>query len=76
LANALKSLGCEEAMVVHGLDGLDEISTVGTTIISHLKDGEVNTFEAPPQFCGTKPASVADLEGATPQENAVGSSKF
>jgi anthranilate phosphoribosyltransferase len=72
LANALKRLGCEEAMVVHGLDGLDEISTVGTTIISHLKDDEVNTFEAPPQFCGTKQASIADLEGATPQENARG----
>ncbi len=38
LAKALERLGCEEAMVVHGLDGLDEISTIGKTVISHLKE--------------------------------------
>ena len=40
-----KRLGCEEAMVVHGLDGLDEVSTVGKTAIAHLKDGEVTELK-------------------------------
>ena len=49
LANALNCLGCEEAMVVHGLSGLDEISTLGKTIISHLKNGEIRTFQIAPK---------------------------
>ncbi len=40
MAYALQRLGCEEAMVVHGLDGLDEVSTVGKTAIAHLKKGK------------------------------------
>ena len=70
LAHALKSLGCEEAMVVHGLDGLDEISTVGKTVISHLKKGDVTTTETEPKDFGVKQASIDALKGGTPEENA------
>ncbi len=70
LAYALKSLGCEEAMVVHGLDGLDEISTTGKTAIAWLREGEVATLEASPQDFGVAPAQPAELKGGTPQENA------
>ena len=42
MAYALEKLGCEEAMVVHGLDGFDEISTIGKTVIAHLKTGQSN----------------------------------
>jgi anthranilate phosphoribosyltransferase len=67
---ALKHLGCKEAMVVHGLDGLDEISTVGKTAVSHLKDGTVRTFEVSPRDFDVKQAKISDLLGATSVENA------
>lgn len=70
LAYVLKKLGCEEAMVVHGLDGLDEISTVGKTAIARLKDGEVETFETSPEDFGIKQARVEDVQGTTPDESA------
>jgi anthranilate phosphoribosyltransferase len=70
VANALKRLGCQEAMVVHGLDGLDEISTLGKTVISHLKDSQVKTYEATPADFNVHRAEIADLQAATPQENA------
>jgi anthranilate phosphoribosyltransferase len=70
VAYALKSLGCQEAFVVHGLDGLDEISTLGSTVISTLKNGDVTTKEVHPEDFGVKQASIKKLEGGTPEENA------
>jgi anthranilate phosphoribosyltransferase len=70
LAYALKRLGCEEAMVVHGLDGLDEISTVGKTTISWLREGEVVTMELEPSDFGVKQARIAEINGASPDECA------
>jgi anthranilate phosphoribosyltransferase len=70
LAYSLKSLGCEEAMVVHGLDGLDEISTVGKTAISWLRNGEVTTTEISPKDLSTKRAKLEDIKGTTPEESA------
>jgi anthranilate phosphoribosyltransferase len=70
IAYALKKLGCEEAMVVHGLDGLDEISTTGKTAIAWLKEGEVTTMETAPKDFGVKQARIADIKGTTPDESA------
>jgi len=70
LANALSRLGCEEAMVVHGLSGLDEISTLGKTLISHLRNGEVRTFQIEPKNLGLKRAHLHDLLGGSSEENA------
>jgi anthranilate phosphoribosyltransferase len=70
LARALKNLGCEEAMVVYGLDGLDEISTVGKTAISWLKEDEVTTMETVPRDFGVKHARIEDIKGTTPDESA------
>jgi anthranilate phosphoribosyltransferase len=70
LAYALKSLGCEEAMIVHGLNGLDEISTVGKTVISWLRRGEVTTNEMQPKDFGVKQAKLEDIKGTTPEESA------
>lgn len=70
LARVLGNLGCEEAMVVHGSGGLDEISTVGKTQVSHLKSGEVNTFELKPEDFGVKESSADALVGGTSRENA------
>ncbi|MBS7627162.1 hypothetical protein KEJ51_09075, partial [Candidatus Bathyarchaeota archaeon] len=49
VAKVLGNLGLKQAMVVHGLDGLDEISTIGTTKISWLRDGEISTFTVEPE---------------------------
>jgi anthranilate phosphoribosyltransferase len=70
MAYALKKLGCEEAMVVHGVDGLDEISTVGRTAIAWLKEGEVATMEIAPKDFGVKQARIADIKGTTLDESA------
>jgi anthranilate phosphoribosyltransferase len=70
LAHSLKSLGCEEAMVVHGLDGLDEISIIGKTRISWLKNGKVTTVEMSPKDFGIKQAKLEDIKGTTPEESA------
>jgi anthranilate phosphoribosyltransferase len=70
VANALNLLGCVEAMVVHGLDGIDEVSTLGQTAISHLKNGEIHTFQISPKELGVKQAKLADLLGGSPEDNA------
>jgi anthranilate phosphoribosyltransferase len=70
MAYALKKLGCEEAMVVHGLDGLDEISTIGKTAVAWLKEGEVATMELAPKDFGVKTARIANIRGTTPEESA------
>jgi anthranilate phosphoribosyltransferase len=70
LACSLKNLGCEEAVVVHGLDGLDEISTIGKTRISWLRKGGVNTRSMAPKDFGIKLAKIEDIKGTTPEESA------
>ncbi|MCW4022347.1 MAG: anthranilate phosphoribosyltransferase [Candidatus Bathyarchaeota archaeon] len=70
LANSLKSLGSEEAMVVHGLDGLDEISTIGKTQISWLRNNKVTTTEMSPKDLGVKQTKLKDIEGVTPEKSA------
>ena len=70
LANVLKNLGSQRAFVVHGGDGLDEITTTTTTQVSELSDGEVNTYTLDPTELGIPTAQPGDLKGGTPEENA------
>jgi anthranilate phosphoribosyltransferase len=70
IAFALKKLGCKEAMVVHGLDGLDEISTVGKTLIAHLKDDNVTKIELAPKDFGLSQAKAIDLQCLSAEESA------
>jgi anthranilate phosphoribosyltransferase len=70
IAYALQQLGSKEAMVVYGLDGLDEISTIGKTLIAHLKNGKVTESEFTPEDFGIKKANLADLQASTLEENA------
>lgn len=70
MARTLGNLGAKRAWVVHGSDGLDEITTTGATYVAELNDGEVRTFEVTPAQAGLKPARLDDLKGGTPQENA------
>ncbi len=69
LAYVLKALGCEEAMVVHGLAGLDEVSTVGKTRIAWLKDRKVSCFDVVPEDFGIKQKTQGDLRILTPEES-------
>ena len=66
-----KELGYTNAMFVHGLDGLDEISLLGTTRINHLRRGEVTTFEIQPEDFGFSRCYLADIKSSTPQDNAA-----
>jgi anthranilate phosphoribosyltransferase len=69
-AQALKLLGTKRAFVVHGHDGLDEISICAPTRISELNNGRVSTYDImPEQFFG-QTADPDDLVGGTPEENA------
>ncbi len=70
LAAALERLGCSEALVVHGIDGLDEISTVGKTVVAHLKDREITESEMSPEDFGVKKTTVADLQCTSAEESA------
>jgi anthranilate phosphoribosyltransferase len=69
-ANTLKLLGVKRAFVVHGHDGLDEISVCAATRVSELKDGMISTYDiTPEQFFGQE-ADSADMVGGDPEENA------
>ena len=70
LANVLKNLGSTQAMVVHGLDGLDEITTTARTRVSELKNGQVTDYEIDPRDFGFPLAQKQDLAGGTAEENA------
>jgi anthranilate phosphoribosyltransferase len=70
VAKALLLLGSERAWVVHGADGLDELSTTGHTKISECRDGAVHTFYIHPADFGVPKASAAQLAGGDAAENA------
>jgi anthranilate phosphoribosyltransferase len=70
LARSLLLLGSERAWVVHGADGIDEISTTGYTKVSECRDGTVNTFYLHPSDVGVAKASPGALKGGSAQENA------
>jgi anthranilate phosphoribosyltransferase len=69
-AEALKLLGTKRALVVHGHDGLDEISICAPTRISELKDGIIRTYDISPENFFGKTADPRDLAGGTAEENA------
>jgi anthranilate phosphoribosyltransferase len=70
VAYVLRKLGCEEAMVVHGLNGLDEISTIGKTALAWLREGEVATLETVPSDFGVKQVTAEALGVSSPEESA------
>jgi len=71
LARVLGQLGTERAWVVHGSDGLDEITTTGPTHVAELKDGKVSSFEVTPEMAGLPRAAAANLKGADAATNAA-----
>jgi anthranilate phosphoribosyltransferase len=71
LARALMMLGSKRAWVVHGADGIDEISTTGHTKVSECRAGAVNTFYVHPTDFGLTKSSPAELKGGDAAENAA-----
>ncbi len=71
LAQALSMLGLRRALVVHGLDGLDEITVTGPTRIAEARDGSVRTYEVDPEEFGMKRAALAEISGGDAAENAA-----
>jgi len=70
LAHVLKNLGSQRAFVVHGEDGLDEITLTGPTSIAELNEGEVNEYSLDPSDLGLDYCSDQDLKGGSADDNA------
>jgi anthranilate phosphoribosyltransferase len=70
MAEVLRNLGSARAWLVHGSDGLDEITTTGATRIVALDDGRIEQFDITPEDAGLARAQPADLKGGDPEHNA------
>jgi anthranilate phosphoribosyltransferase len=71
VAEALSMLGVHRALVVHGLDGLDEITITGPTRIAEVREGNVRTYEVTPEEFGIKRAQLEDISGGDAETNAA-----
>lgn len=76
LASVLGNLGTKHAFVVHGSDGLDEITLTGDTYVSELKNGHVSSFELDPKDYGLEYCKKEDLLGGDSNENAAIATKI
>lgn len=70
-AEALRGLGAKRALIVHGSDGMDEITTTGTTNITELSDGKISERTIAPSDFGLNAVKLSDLEGGDPAHNAA-----
>jgi anthranilate phosphoribosyltransferase len=71
LAQVLKNLGSESVWVVHGSDGLDEITITGPSFVASLENGNIRTFEVTPEDAGLARAGGDGLKGGDADANAV-----
>jgi anthranilate phosphoribosyltransferase len=71
IARALLALGVDHVWVVHGHDGMDEITTTGPTFVTEVKQGELRSFTLSPQSYGLELSSLDALRGGHPTENAA-----
>lgn len=71
VAEALSMLGVHRALVVHGLDGLDEITITGPTRVAEVREGNVRTYEVTPEEFGIKRAALEELSGGDAAANAA-----
>ena len=70
MANVLKRLESEHVLIVHGEDGLDEITIAGETKISELINGKIKNYTIRPEDFGLRRASLEEIKGGTPELNA------
>jgi anthranilate phosphoribosyltransferase len=71
MAQVLERLGCRHALVVHGEDGLDEMTLTGPTLVHELKDGALRSFHVMPEEVGLARADGFAVKGGSPAENAA-----
>ncbi|HAA91910.1 MAG TPA: anthranilate phosphoribosyltransferase [Rhodospirillaceae bacterium] len=71
MAETLAGLGVERAWIVHGSDGMDELTTTGPSHVAKLEGGNVTVSEINPQDAGLSSARLEDLKGGSPEENAA-----
>lgn len=71
MAEALRALGIDRAMVVHGLDGIDEISISGETLVAEIGFGEINEYTLTPAMMGLSISPLSALAGGPPEDNAM-----
>jgi len=71
MAEALKNLGSVHAWVVHGADGMDELTTTGPSTVAELVDGNIHIFEVTPDDAGLPRAPLAELKGGDATVNAA-----
>ncbi|MDF1731280.1 MAG: anthranilate phosphoribosyltransferase [Minwuia sp.] len=71
LAHVQNQLGADRVWVMHGADGMDELTTTGVTHVAELANGQVRTFDVTPEDAGLAIASPDDLKGGEPAENAA-----
>ena len=70
MAETLKELGSEHVWIMHGTDGLDELTTTAPSLVVELKDGQISEFEITPEEVELPKAKMEDLIGGTPAQNA------
>jgi anthranilate phosphoribosyltransferase len=71
MAEVLGKLGAERVWVMHGSDGLDELTTTGVSYVTEYRDGAISALEVTPADAGIAEARPEDLKGGTPEENAA-----
>ncbi len=70
IAEVLKNLGSRHAWVVHGADGMDELTTTGVTTVAELQNGSITVFDVTPEDAGLPRANIAALKGGDAAHNA------
>ncbi|MCC6420017.1 MAG: anthranilate phosphoribosyltransferase, partial [Gemmataceae bacterium] len=70
VAEVVAQLGMKHVMVVHGLDGLDEISIIGRTSVAEIRDGKIEKYEIAPEDFGLGRATLDDVAGGSAAFNA------
>lgn len=70
-AEVLRKLGSHRAWVVHGSDGMDELTTTGPSHVAELKDGHIRLFDVAPDDAGLPRATLDELKGGDPAQNAA-----
>jgi anthranilate phosphoribosyltransferase len=71
MARVLAKLGCRRGFIVHGQDGMDEVTLTGSTDVAEIRDGEVTLYTIAPEDFGLARCELADLQGGNAEENAA-----
>jgi anthranilate phosphoribosyltransferase len=71
IAEVLRKLGSEHAWIVHGADGMDELTTTGVTHVAELKGGDIYAFDLTPEDAGLSRSDIAALKGGDAATNAM-----